>query len=527
MNQIFRPFLCQFVIVFFDDILVYSANDTDHAGHLCQVLECLAENHFFAKGSKCQFFQHTIEYLGHLVARDGVKADPAKVDAMSSWPQPTTLKQLRGFLGLTRYYRRFVLYYATIAAPLTELLKRDNFKWTDEAMRAFERLKRAMTETLVLRLPDFSKTFVVETDASNVSIGAVLMQDGHPLAFFSKKLGPRLIGASAYLRELKAVVEAVAKWRQYLLGRQFIIRTDHRSLKELLTQVIQTPDQQHYLRKLMGYQFSIEYKAGSENSAADALSRRHENPNGQLWAALSAGRCDFLEDLRKENEECPNLRDLQQQLIKGTLTSSNFCVRDGLLMFKNRLVISKTSQFKKLLLQEFHETPTGGHAGIERTFLRLSANFFCEGMRGEVKEFVSQCTTCQTIKYSTAAPNSLLQTLEMPERIWEDLAMDFIVGLPNSRGQTTILVVIDRLTKYAHFGALPTSFTTSKVAELFSHMVIRLHGVPRTLVSDRDPIFTSQFWKKLFELMGTRLKMSSSYHPQMDGQTEVTNCYLE
>ena len=153
--------------------------------------------------------------------------------------------------------------------------------------------------------------------------------------------------------------------------------------------------------------------------------------------------------------------------------------------------------------------------------------FFWEGMREEVKQYVRSCTICQTIKYSPTPPYGLLQPLELPERVWEDLAMDFIVGLPNSHGMTCILVVIDRFTKYAHFGPLPTHYTASKVAELFSKIVIKLHGVPRTIVSDRDPIFTSTFWHKLFDCMGTKLKMSSAYHPQTDGQTEVTNCYLE
>lgn len=226
MNQVFKPFL-RFVMVFFDDILVYSKSMVDHANYLVLVLQCKVENNFVAKGTKCLFFFQTSMYLGHLVSHKGVRADPAKIDAMTSWPQPKTLKQLRGFLGLTGYYHRFVAGYATIAALLTELLKWDNFKWTLEATQAFEKLKQIMTETPVLHLPDFSKTFVVETDASNLGIGGVLMQEEHPIAYFSKKLGPRMIGALAYLRELLAVVESIAKWRQYLLGRPFIVWTDH------------------------------------------------------------------------------------------------------------------------------------------------------------------------------------------------------------------------------------------------------------------------------------------------------------
>ncbi|XP_030479163.2 uncharacterized protein LOC115696402 [Cannabis sativa] len=499
MNRVFQPLQRHCVIVFFDDFLVYSKSTMEHIAHLCSVFQLLRDHRFFAKLSKCTFFQSTIEYLGHLVAADGVRADPSKITAMLDWPQPSTLKQLRGFLGLTGYYRRFVAHYASIAAPLTELLKKENFIWTEAACAAFRQLKQVMTVTPVLALPDFSKLFVIEADASNV----------------------------AYLRELRAIVEAATKWRQYLLGRQFLIRTDHKSLKELLTQVIQTPEQQQFLQKLIGFHFTIEYKPGKTNAAVDALSRQHEVPNSLLAAAQSTASFEFLEELRQENTTCPELRHIHEQLASGILTDSLYSVRDGLLYHKHHLRLSSHSNLKQKLLSEFHEYLMGGHAGPEHTFLRLSANFMWPGMRKEVQQFVRNCIICQTIKYSPMAPYGLLQPLQLPERVWEDLSMDFIVGLPKSGSVSNILVVVDRFTKYAHFGALSNQYTATKVVELFSNMVIKLHGLPRSIVSDRDPIFTSAFWRKLFELMGTRLKMSSSYHPQTDGQTEVTNRYLE
>ena len=195
---------------------------------------------------------------------------------MTAWPTPTSVKQLRGFLSLTGYYRRFVKHYSIIAAPLTELLKKDAFLWTDIVEDSFTALKEAMCAAPLLRLPDFELPFVVETEASDLGIGVVLLQEGHPLAYFSKKLGPRRRLASTYHKELYAIVEAVQKWRQYLLGREFIIRSDQRSLKDLLSQVVQTPDQQFYLRKLMGFKFVIEYKSGASNRVADALSRLPE-----------------------------------------------------------------------------------------------------------------------------------------------------------------------------------------------------------------------------------------------------------
>ncbi|XP_062104134.1 uncharacterized mitochondrial protein AtMg00860-like [Humulus lupulus] len=189
MNRLFSPFLRRFVIVFFYDILIYSRNISDHVFHLRMVLQLLQDNSFYAKVTKCSFFQSTIDYLGHLVSAKGVSVDPSKIAAMCDWPTPTSVKQLRGFLGLTGYYRRFVAHYASVAAPLTDLLKKDSFQWSSEASQAFEKLKAAMTSTPVLQLPDFSQDFIVETDASNIGIGGVLMQNGHPIAFFSKKIG--------------------------------------------------------------------------------------------------------------------------------------------------------------------------------------------------------------------------------------------------------------------------------------------------------------------------------------------------
>lgn len=184
-----------------------------------------------------------IEYLGHTVSADGVQMENSKVDAILQWPVPVNVKQLRGFLGLSGYYRRFIANYASVAHPLTELLKKDAFQWNDEAQKAFQELKHRITIAPVLKLPDFSEKFILETDASGLGIGAVLGQGRHPIAFFSKKLTPAMQKQSAYIRELYAVTEAVNKFRHYLIGQQFIIRTDQEALKHLCQQTIQTPEQ--------------------------------------------------------------------------------------------------------------------------------------------------------------------------------------------------------------------------------------------------------------------------------------------
>ncbi|XP_041009475.1 uncharacterized protein LOC121253540 [Juglans microcarpa x Juglans regia] len=226
MNTVFKPFLRKFVLVFFDDILVYSSSMEDHLDHLQQVLRTLAYHCLYAKRSKCLFGVNEVEYLGHIVTIGGVKADPKKVAAMLDWPVPKNIKSLRGFLGLTGYYRKFIKGYGLIASPLTELLKLNSFFWSERADTAFQDLKTAVTSPPVLRLPDFSQPFTLECDASGGGIGAVLMQEGQPIAFFSKALKGRALTLSTYEKEFLALVTAVQKWRPYLLGQSFTIKTD-------------------------------------------------------------------------------------------------------------------------------------------------------------------------------------------------------------------------------------------------------------------------------------------------------------
>ena len=329
MNSLLGPFLRHFATVFFDDILVYSDSLASHITHLRTIFQALVQGQFYLKETKCLFAQRKLEYLGHVVSGKGVEPEPSKVQAITQWPPPSSPKDLRAFLGLTGFYRKFVRGYASIAAPLTTLLCKDAFEWSLSSQAAFDHLKVAMTSATVLALPNFFEPFIIEIDASATTMGAVLMQQGHPLAFFSKMFGPRLLLASTYIRELHSIITAVRKWRQYLLGRPFTIMTDHKSLRELMTQVIQTPEQHYYLSKLLGYDYNIQYKTGA------------------------------------------------------------------------------------------------------------------------------------------------------------------------------------------------------KVATLFLDLVCKHHGFPKSIVSDHDPIFISSFWRELFRLSGTRLRMSTAYHPQSDGQTEVMNIVLE
>ncbi|XP_061345700.1 uncharacterized protein LOC133291454 [Gastrolobium bilobum] len=311
-----------------------------------------------------------IAYLGHVVTVSGVKADPRKLSAITDWPIPHSIKQLRAFLGLTGYYRRFVQHYASIAHSLTELLKQDKFSWTPEADVSFQKLKVAMSTTPVLNLPDFSSSFVIESDASNSGVGAVLLQKGKPISFFSKKLGVKIAVASTYVRELYALTEVVKRWRHYLLGSHFVIRTDHQSLRQLPTQTIQTPEQQKYMSKLLGYSFSIEYKTGLSNVVADSLSRQHDDMvQGTVLALVSEPKFDLINQIKSENLSDQDLLTIHQSLVNGTNKDPFITCKDDILFHKDRFMLGTQSQLKAILITEAHCTPLGGHAGVLRTFL--------------------------------------------------------------------------------------------------------------------------------------------------------------
>jgi hypothetical protein len=493
MNSIFKPFLRKFVLVFFDDILIYSKSWEDHLQHVDKVLQLLKEQQLYAKPSKCFFGVKEVEYLGHIVSHEGVKVDPNKIKAMMDWSIPKTLKNLRGFLGLTGYYRKFVRNYGRIAAPLTALTKKDAFSWTPEATKAFEQLKEAMCTAPVLTTPDFTKTFIVECDASGNGIGAVLMQEGRPLAFESRPLKGRDLHKPIYEKEMMAILHALKKWRPYLIGRHFKVKTDHDSLKYFLEQRLSSEEQQKWVTKILGYDFEIVYKKGKQNVVADALSRKDEDVEAFLYA-ISIIQPDWIIQARDEWKNDEKVWTLIERLQQDSGASDTFTWKNDSLWYKDRLYLCKNSQLKQKVLLELHTSPVGGHSGFLKTYHRVKKDFFWDGLKTDVQRFVAECLVCQQNKVETIKTPGLLQPLSIPSQRWEEVSMDFITGLPKSEGKSVIMVIVDRLTKYAHFCALSHPFKASTVATAFMETVQKLHGSPKIIVSDRDPIFTGHFW---------------------------------
>ncbi|KAJ0856477.1 putative nucleotidyltransferase, Ribonuclease H [Helianthus annuus] len=488
------------------------------------VLQLFRDNQLYAKRSKCSFAGSSIEYLGHVISRDGVSTDPTKVEVVKNWPTPISVKQLRGFLGLTGYYRRFISSYGTIAKPLTNLLQKDAFKWNDEAQKAFEALKSAMLQAPVLALPDWTQEFIVETDASSKGLGVVLMQGKHPIAFVSKALSPKQCALSVYEKELLAILLAVKHWHQYLILKHFIIRTDQKSLKHLLEQKITTPLQHTWLSKLMGYDYHIVYKKGVENTAADALSRVHSST--VFVMAVSSYDPLLVDKIKSHWQQDDQAKELIGRLSNGE-TIKHMSWNGILLTRKSKLWIGKDDNLRKEILDLCHNSSLGGHSGVQPTLQRFKSLFYWRRADKDIKKWVKECEICLKAKYEAVASPGLLSPLPAPQSVFTDISMDFISGLPKSEGKDCILVVVDRFTKYGHFIPLKHPFSAVRVAQVVLDNVFKLHGCPLNIVSDRDPIFMSSFWKEFLKLQGIEQALSTAYHPQSDGQTEVLNRCLE
>ncbi|XBJ04555.1 hypothetical protein VPH35_023472 [Triticum aestivum] len=483
------------------------------------------KHQLYIKKSKCSFAQKQLEYLGHIISHKGVATDPSKIQVVAQWPTPTTVKQVRGFLGLTGYYRKFIKHYGIISRVLSDLLRKDTmFYWTNKEDEAFQHLKSALTQAPVLALPNFKLPFVVETDASKYGIGVVLMQQGHPISFLRKALGPKTQGYSTYEKECLAILMAVEKWRSYLQHAEFTISTDHRSLTYLSEQKLTTNIQQKAFLKLMGLQYKLVYKKGHENAAADALSRQ---AIPESCHAISLCQPKWLEVIVDGYTKDDTTKKLLQELSFTGSNSAGYTLVNGIIRHKGRVWLGSNTKAHQAILLSLHASGIGGHSGFLATYKRISALFAWPGMKTDVKTYVQNCTICQQAKSETVKLPGLLNPLPIPDEPWSLVSMDFVEGLPKSGSYNTILVVIDKYTKFGHFIPLAHPYSALQVAQLFYNHIYKLHGLPSGIISDRDKVFTSNVWQSLFKMTDVKMNMSSAHHPQTDGQTEKLNQCLE
>ncbi|KAG7533312.1 Zinc finger CCHC-type [Arabidopsis thaliana x Arabidopsis arenosa] len=548
MNSVFREFLDEFVIIFIDDILVYSKDWKTHQNHLRAVLERLREQKLFAKLSKCSFWQRSIGFLGHIVSEQEVSVDPEKIKSIKDWPRPKNATEIRSFLGLAGYYRRFVKGFASMSQPMTRLTGKDTkFQWSEECEKSFSELKAMLTSAPVLVLPEEGEPYMVYTDASITGLGCVLMQKGSVIAYASRQLRKQEGNYPTHDLEMAAVVFALKIWRSYLYGAKVQIFTDHKSLKYIFTQPELNLRQRRWMEFVADYDLDIAYHPGKANQVADALSRRRfdveaeknqvdlVNMMGTLHLnALSkdleplglgaADQADLLSRIRLAQEKDEELKTWAKNNKTEYQTSNN-----GTIVVNGRVYVPNDKGLKGEILKEAHQSKFSIHPGSNKMYRDLKRYYHWVGMKKDVAEWVAKCSTCQLVKAEHQVPSGLVQNLPMPEWKGDHVMMDFVTGLPTTikSKPNAVWVVVDRLTKSAHFIAISETDGAEDIAARYIEEIVRLHGVPVSIVSDRDTRFTSHFWKAFQKALGTRVNLSTAYHPQTDGQSERTIQTLE
>ena len=450
MNRVCRPYLDQFVIVFIDDILIYSKSKSDHESHLCLILELLRKEQLYAKFSKCEFWLNEVQFLGHVVNDKGIHVDPTKIEAVKSWVTPTTPTEVRSFLGLAGYYRRFISNFSKISLPLTALTQKNKpFVWGSEQETAFQTLKNKLCNAPILSLPDGDDDFVVYCDASKQGLGCVLMQRGKVIAYASRQLKVHEVRYTTHDLELGAVVFALKIWRHYLYGTKCVIFTDHKSLQHILNQKELNMRQRRWVELLNDYDCEIRYHPGKANVVADALCRK-EYASPMLLQSIR-----IQADLRSRILEAQNVTitegNISHEMPSGD-ESKLEAKLDGLLYFMNRLWIPDHGDLRTLILDEAHKSRYSIHPGADKMYHDLRVLYWWSGMKKDIALYVSKCLTCLKVKAERQHPSGLLVQPDVSSWKWEDISMDFITKLPcTSRKNDSIWVIVDRLTKSARF----------------------------------------------------------------------------
>ncbi|GKD47230.1 putative reverse transcriptase domain-containing protein [Tanacetum coccineum] len=433
MNRVCKPYLDKFVIVFIDDILVYSKDEEENGMHSKIILELLKKERLYAKFSKCDFWLDSVQFLGHVIDRNGVHVDPAKIEAIKNWAAPTTPTEVRQFLGLAGYYRRFIEGFSLISKPLTKLTQKDKkYEWGKEEEEAFQTLKQKLCSAPILALPEGTEDFVVYCDASLKGYGAVLMQREKVIAYASRQLKVHEENYTTHDLELGAVVFALRLWRHYLYGTKCVVFTDHKSLQYILNQKELNLRQRRWIELLSDYDCEIRYHPGKANVVADALSRKERNRPLRVRALMMTVHNDLPKQILEAQKEALKKKNVKAENL-GRLIKQIFELRpDGTRCFGNRVWLPRFGGLRDLIMHESHKSKYSIHPGSDKMYQDLKLLYWWPNMKADIATYVSKCLTCAKVKAKHQKPPGLLQQTEIPVWKWERITMDFVSGLPRT-----------------------------------------------------------------------------------------------
>jgi hypothetical protein len=563
MNDVFRDMVDIFVVVYLDDILIYSIDKKQHQEHVRRVLQRLREYDLHAKPEKCIFYCESVEFLGFIVSPTGVAMDPAKTQAIRDWPIPDNLRELQSFLGFCNFYRRFINSYSDITIPLIRLTRKDApYVWSSNCNDGFNVLKAAFETAPILTHFDPDSPIIVEVDASDYAVAAILSQitpddgDIHPIAFHSRSMAPAELNYEIYDKELLAIFEAFRTWRNYLEGAThvIIVLSDHKNLEYFTTTKQLTRRQARWAEFLCGFKFNIKYRPGKLGAKPDALTRRGDvYPKGGDEAYALANPQNFQSVFRTEQLLAAIILDSASVIIaiRHALKDDTFAQEridilkesppehptkehpwslssdETLLLHRGRFYVPDVEEIRMDILRFNHDHFTAGHPGIHKTVVNIQRHFYWPKLRTTVTQYIRSCTPCRLGKGSHHKPYGPLRYLAIPEQPWTSISMDLIEGLPTSDGYDTILVIVCRMTKMGIFIPTYGTATAEEIAMLFFRFIFSKHGVPMDIVSDRGKHFISRFWQSLCTMLKIKANLSTAYHPETDGQTERVNQILE
>ena len=560
MSRVLLGLEWKICLVYIDDVIVFSSTFEEHIHRLRLVFDRFRQANLKLKPSKCHFAQASVNYLGFIVSSKGVLPDPDKLAAVDSFPVPKSVKEVRSFLGLCNYYRRFVEKFASIASPLNRLTRKDvSFVWTPECEEAFVELKRRLCSPPILAYPDFQQPFHLYTDASQSAIGYVLGQviDGKEvvIAYGGRELNSAETRYSTTEREALAVVDGIKKYQPYLTGQKFFIHTDHGSLSWLMRVKDPTGRLARWALRLQQHDFDIIHRSGASNGNADALSRRPyataagSSSQSPSYAAYPVAALDppcpqpsTLSTLQRQDPELYAIIDylehatlpIEDSHARSILLSidSFYLNEDGILCHLwtpgKRHVKSLVSQvvipasLRHEILVACHDDPTAGHLGIFKTYEKVRSRYYWNGMYKDIEHWCKSCIDCAMKKIPRGKHKAPLLPIPV-DGAFDRVAMDILGPFPVSHdGNRYIIVFSDYYTRWPEAFALPSA-EAPRIAELIVNEIVSRHGAPRTLLSDRGPNFLASIVKEVSKIMNIRRTHTTAYHPQTDGLVERFN----